>query len=171
MKYGNFRPVANPINVSINEDTIYQFSLFGNDPDGDPVEIFLTELPKNGKLFQFDATKPYALGVEADLGSFTEVKVIEPFGRMMYIPNPNFNGNDSFVFKVADRVNNVMTNSTPATVSIIVTSVPDSPVVLQRVITVQEDSPAVFDISITDVDTPLANVSIVIDSLPSNGNI
>ncbi|KAI9142172.1 hypothetical protein BKA69DRAFT_289779 [Paraphysoderma sedebokerense] len=90
---------------------------------------------------------------------------------MMYIPNPNFNGNDSFVFKVADRVNNVMTNSTPATVSIFVSSVPDPPVAYERLVSVQEDSAVAINITITDVDTPLANVLIVIDSLPSNGHI
>src|SRR5205085_6654485 len=45
-------------------------------------------------------------------------------GALTYTPNPNFNGPDSFTFKVNDGT----VDSAPATVSLTVTAVNDAPV-------------------------------------------
>ncbi|KAI9145162.1 hypothetical protein BKA69DRAFT_1049676 [Paraphysoderma sedebokerense] len=172
IKYGNYPPNANSAEVSMDEDTMYQVVLSGSDPDGDPIEVLLTELPENGKLFQFDISKRNALGFEADLGGLTLGRVMDNAGRMIYIPNPDFNGRDSFSYIVADRaLYGVMTNSTPAIYSMIVKSVPDAPIVSTVRIQVQEDSNEIINIAVTDIDTPLADISIVIDSLPGDGRI
>src|SRR5205085_11367324 len=49
-------------------------------------------------------------------------------GALTYTPNPNFNGPDSFTFKVNDGT----VDSAPATVSLTVTAVNDAPVANNR---------------------------------------
>ncbi|KAI9137269.1 hypothetical protein BKA69DRAFT_932049 [Paraphysoderma sedebokerense] len=169
--YGNFPPIPNPTDITTDEDNVYQVALAGMDSDGDPVEVFLTELPLNGTLYQFDARYPNAKGIPVDFDGAMDGKVIDHLGRVVYAPNPNFCGSDNFSFIVADRVNNVYTNSTPLTVPITVNSIPDPPVVSNIAVSVQEDSNVIINIAITDVDTPLPGVSVVIDTLPGHGEI
>lgn len=106
IRYGNFPPVANPTNATLSEDTMFQLALYGSDPDGDQIEVILTELPINGKLYQYDPSKPNALGFEADLGGIIQGRVIDSMGRIVYVPNVNYFGVDSLSFKVTDLIYN-----------------------------------------------------------------
>ena len=56
-------------------------------------------------------------------------------GKVNYTPNPNFNGTDSFTFKVNDGT----VDSSVATVTITVTAVNDTPTATAQSITVDED--------------------------------
>jgi hypothetical protein len=104
---GNSLPVALAQSVTTPEDTPVPITLLGSDPEGDPVTFSLVAQPKHGTLS----------GVAPNL---------------VYTPAPNFNGKDSFTFKVDDgkvasraaKVN--ITVSTNA-VSITVTPVNDAP--------------------------------------------
>ncbi|MCG3209027.1 MAG: hypothetical protein FOGNACKC_02643 [Anaerolineae bacterium] len=99
-------PVANDDSVTLAEDTQATFNVVGNDtdPDGDldPSTVEVLTPPANGQL------------VDNGDGSFD------------YIPNENFNGDDSFTYQVCDETGLCDT----ATVNITVTPVNDAPVAL-----------------------------------------
>ena len=94
----NTPPVANLQSVITAEDTVVTITLTGSDPEGDPLTFSIVATPTNGVLS----------GVAPNL---------------TYTPNLNFNGSDSFPFKVDDG----RLDSDVAMVSITVTAVNDTP--------------------------------------------
>jgi hypothetical protein len=100
----NRPPVATPQSVSVNEDTPVNITLTGADPDGDPLTYTILTQPTNGTLS----------GVAPNLA---------------YLARTNYNGPDSFTFKVNDG----KLDSPPATVSITVVPVNDPPVAIASV--------------------------------------
>ena len=86
-------PVANAQTVTLLENTSKAITLQGSDPENDPLTYSILSLPSNGTLS----------------GSSQNV---------VYTPDSNFTGSDSFSFSVNDGSQ----NSTPATVSISVTA-------------------------------------------------
>ncbi|HEX7032348.1 MAG TPA: Ig-like domain-containing protein [Nitrososphaera sp.] len=98
----NDAPMAVSQNITTDEDTALSITLAGTDVDpGDSLTFFTSAQPKNGTLS----------GTPPDL---------------IYTPDPNFSGIDSFTFIVKDSSNAISGNT--ATVSIIVNSVNDLPV-------------------------------------------
>ena len=95
----NATPVANSGSTTTPEDQPKAITLTGTDGDGDPLTFAIVSGPSNGSL---TGTAP----------------------NVTYRPNTNFNGSDSFTF----RVNDGEANSTTATFSITVTGVNDAPV-------------------------------------------
>lgn len=91
-------PVADNQQVSTPEDTQLVIHLTASDPDEDPLTWTIVQLPTHGEL---NGNPP----------------------NLTYTPNPNFNGDDSFTFKV----NDYEYESNLATVSILVTPVNDPP--------------------------------------------
>ncbi len=95
----NTAPVAQSMNLTTKEDSAtVAFHLTGKDRDGDPIYYKLDKAPKNGKL----------------QGSAA---------HLIYTPNPNFNGTDSFSYIVSDGT----VDSDVATVTIQVTPINDAP--------------------------------------------
>jgi VCBS repeat-containing protein len=95
----NDPPVADDQSVSTDEDTSVAITLTSSDVDGDPLTYALVSSPSNGSL---TGTAP----------------------NLTYAPNLNFNGGDSFTFKVNDGT----VDSNTATVDITVNPVNDPPV-------------------------------------------
>ncbi|HYT59117.1 MAG TPA: Ig-like domain-containing protein [Haliangiales bacterium] len=95
----NDAPVADSQSVTTPEDTAVTFTLTGSDIESSPLTFTIVNSPANGTLS----------GTPPDL---------------IYTPNANANGPDSFTFKVNDG----QLDSAPATVSITVTPVNHSPV-------------------------------------------
>ena len=113
----NDAPVAANDSYSVNEDGSLTASAPGvitndNDVDGDPLTAALVSGPSNGGL------------------------VLNANGSFVYTPNANFNGNDSFTYRVNDGV----LNSNVATVSITVNAVNDAPVAANDGYSVNEDN-------------------------------
>jgi len=134
----NDPPVANPQTVTTAEDTPVGITLTGSDVDGDPLTFVIVTLPGNGAL---SGTPP----------------------NLTYTPNPDFNGSDSFTFKVNDG----QVDSSPATVSITVTPVNDPPVANSQSVTTAEDTPKAITLTGSDVDGDALTFSIVMD--PTKG--
>jgi gliding motility-associated-like protein len=133
-------PVANNLSVTTNEDTPVSFTLTGSDPDGDNITFIVLTNPANGTL---SGTAP----------------------NLTYTPSANFNGSDSFTFKVNDGTS----DSAPATVSITVNPVNDAPVAQAQSVNVPEDTPTVITMVATDVDgNPL---TYIIVTPPQNGSL
>ncbi|MGD2093440.1 MAG: Ig-like domain-containing protein [Phycisphaerales bacterium] len=116
-------PVANDVSVTTQEDKAVSITLKGSDPDGDKLSFNVTKEPSHGELS----------GTEPHLG---------------YTPKANFNGPDSFKFKVNDG----KANSEDATVSIKVTAENDPPTASDVSVTTWEDTPVSIKLKGSDID-------------------
>jgi len=120
----NLLPAAESRSVTTPEDTSIKIGLKGSDPDLDPLSYIIVSETSDGSL---NGTAP----------------------NLSYTPNSNFNGSDSFSFKVNDGI----VDSIPATVSITVSSVNDPPVAKDDAAVTAEDTPAVkIDVLANDTD-------------------
>lgn len=99
----NHAPVATDGVASTNEDTAVTITLAGTDQDGDLLTYSIVNGPTNGSLG----------AVSGD--------------QVTYTPNTNYNGSDSFTFKVNDGLIDSANN---ATVAITVAPVNDPPTIL-----------------------------------------
>jgi len=89
----NRPPTAADDSVTTSQDTAISITLIGNDPDGDELSFEIVSLPAHGELGDLSA------------------------GIVLYSPNLDYTGEDSFTFTAADA----SSSSAPATVSISVT--------------------------------------------------
>ena len=133
----NLLPVAEPHSVTTTEDTPVEISLIGSDSDSDPLAYSIVTVPSHGSL---SGTAP----------------------NLTYTPNTNFNGSDSFTFKVNDGA----ADSAPAAVSITVSPVNDPPVANDDTATTQEDKPiATIDVLANDTDIDNVGRYLYLDTL------
>jgi hypothetical protein len=95
-------PVASDQSVTTNEDTLLNIALIAADPEGDPLTYSVISGPSHGTL---SGSPPI----------------------LVYLPNANYNGPDSFTFVANDG----LLDSNIATVSIAVTPVNDPPILGQ----------------------------------------
>jgi hypothetical protein len=116
-------PVADPQSVRTDEDTAKAITLNGSDPNGDALTYTVTSDPSHGAL---TGTAP----------------------NETYTPDANYNGNDSFTFKVNDG----QVDSADATVWITVSPVNDAPVADSQSVTTNEDTAKAITLSASDAD-------------------
>ncbi len=101
----NQAPVATPQAVTTNEDTAVTITLASTDLENDPRTYSIVTQPANGTL--------------------AAVTQVPPAGAtVVYTPNADFNGTDTFTFRATD---NQGAASAPATVTITVNAVNDRP--------------------------------------------
>lgn len=136
----NEAPVATAKSMTTAEDTAVSFVLAGTDKEGDTLSYSVLTQPGKGTL---TGTAP----------------------NLSYTPDADFNGSDSFTF----RVNDGTTNSTTATVSITVTPVNDAPVAATRIHTTQEDAPVSIVLGATDKDGDSLTYTLL--SQPAKGTL
>ena len=117
------QPVAENQNIETQEDNQIQIVLSANDPNDDPIFYSIIEEPGNGML----------LGTGQSL---------------IYDPNPNFSGLDTFIFTATDG----SWTSSPATISINIQSVNDVPTVADISVISLEDNDISIDLMGYDVD-------------------
>jgi hypothetical protein len=129
---GNNPPVAYNQSVSTPEDTPKAITLTAYDAEGSPLTWTVVSPPAHGAL---TGTAP----------------------ALTYTPAANYNGPDSFTFKVRDGT----LDSTPATISITVTPVNDAPIANDQSITTAEDTPKAITLTASDVDGDPLTWSIV----------
>jgi VCBS repeat-containing protein len=109
--------------VTTAEDTAMAITLTGTDPDGNPLTFSIVTPPAHGTL---SGTAP----------------------NVTYTPAANYNGTDSFTFKVNDGT----TDSTVATVSLNITAVNDAPVATNSALTVGAGQSVGGTLVASDVD-------------------
>ncbi|HEX5220995.1 MAG TPA: Ig-like domain-containing protein [Verrucomicrobiae bacterium] len=141
---GNNPPVANGQNLTTPEDTALPISLTGSDLDGNPLTYILVSGPANGLLSGFNTNT----------------------GTLTYTPGTNFNGGDSFTF----RVNDGTTNSASATVSITITPVNDAPVAVSDFATTPKNIPLTLFVLLNDYDVDGDTLTIT-TATATNGNV
>ena len=134
----NNPPVATAQAVSVAEDDSVPILLMGSDPDGDPITYSLDSYPAHGSL---TGTLP----------------------NLSYRPDANYEGPDSFGFKVNDGTDDGLV----AVVSIDVTAVNDVPVAYAQSVSTAEDTATPVTLTGNDIDGDLLNFVIV--DPPSSG--
>ena len=148
---GGSPPVAVADSVSLDEDSSTVIDVLGNDSDPDddldPSSVNIVSLPSNGT-----------------------VNVDPVSGAITYTPDENYNGPDSFQYTVQDDEGNT---SNPATVSIDVNPVAESPIAEDDAISTDEDNAIEINVlaNDNDPDGELDPTTVIITSQPSHGTV
>ncbi|CAN1484352.1 Delta-60 repeat [Burkholderiaceae bacterium] len=138
----NDAPVATVTTITTDEDTAKTGTLAGTDVDGNTLTFAKVGDPSHGTV-----------SINASTGAYT------------YTPNANYNGSDSFTFKVNDGT----VDSAVATVSITVAAVNDAPVATTASASTDEDTVKTGTLAGTDVDGNTLTFAKVGD--PSHGTV
>ena len=136
----NDTPVANAQSVTTAENTTVAITLTGTDIDGDSLTYSLATSPGHGTL---TGTPP----------------------NVTYTPASNYNGSDSFTFKVNDG----HVDSTPATVSITISAGNHAPVANAQAVTTAEDTSTAITLTGSDVDSDPLTYSVF--TSPNHGTL
>lgn len=136
----NNAPVADDLTVTLDEDSSWGITLTGSDPDDDPITFAVVAEPQYGEL---TGTTP----------------------ELIYTPDANFNGTDSFTYVANDG----MVNSPVATVSITIDPVGDAPVADPQSVSTMFNQGVAITLTGSDVDGDELNYLLV--DLPANGTI
>jgi hypothetical protein len=136
----NTAPTAIGQSVSTGEDTPLPITLTGSDPEGSPLTFAIATGPADGAL---SGTPP----------------------NVIYTPDADFNGGDSFTFTVSDGE----LTSLPAAVSITVNAGNDAPVANAQSVTTAEDTP--LPIVLTGSDPEGSALTYSIQTQPINGTL
>ena len=136
----NTGPVANQQSVSVDEDLPLGITLTGSDAEGNPLTYTVLSNPAHGVLS----------GTAPDL---------------IYTPAANFNGEDSFLFKVNDG----RLDSDPNVVLITVNPVNDVPVANIKSVITDQDTPIFISLTGSDVDGDALTFSIT--TAPLEGSL
>jgi MYXO-CTERM domain-containing protein len=135
----NHAPVATSQSITLEEDTPVNITLSATDADGDTLTFTITP-PGHGTL---TGTPP----------------------NLTYTPARDYFGPDGFTFTVTDGV----ATSAPATVSLTITSVNDTPAAQAQTLTVPAGSPTPIYLSGSDIDSDDLTFSIA--SPPEQGSL
>ena len=119
----NDPPTADGKSVSTMEDTAVGVTLSGSDPDGDPLTFAVLTQPAQGVLSGSSPT-------------------------LTYTPLSDYYGSVSFTYLASDG----QLSSSPATVSITISAVNDTPVANAQSLNTQENTPLAIQLSGSDVD-------------------
>jgi RHS repeat-associated protein len=134
----NRMPVADPQSIATDEDLTVAITLSGTDVDGDVLAYQISSGPLHGTL---SGESP----------------------NLIYSPNPNFNGSDTFSFVVNDG----MVDSIPAVIDIAIAPVNDPPVADTLSIITDEDTPVAVSLTGTDAENDPLTFQVITN--PVNG--
>jgi len=146
----NDAPIAFDDAISTDEDTPVNIPILSNDIDVDDIlvasMIVVVDLPSQGTLAINTAT-----------------------GAVVYSPNLDYNGGDSFTYQVKDGSGAL---SNLASVNIAINPVNDAPVANADLATTPEEIPVSIPVLIndTDVDNMLETSSLSVADAPANGS-
>lgn len=113
----NDAPIANNDSISVIEDTSPLVTLSGSDIEGIPLTFSIVSGPSHGSLSPI-------------------IPFSDTVSKVVYVPNMNYHGPDSFTFKVNDGT----ADSNIATISITVIPANDAPTGIDDSYSVDEDS-------------------------------
>ena len=137
----NDEPQSVSLNVSTNEDQEVIITIIGSDVESNNVEFEITQLPQNGNLSS----------------------ILRSLGTVEYTPNENFNGTDSFLYRVFDGE----LYSEESSVVIDVLPINDPPFLIGEWFSINEDDEIILPINFGDVDGDILNIEILAG--PFNG--
>ncbi|MEZ4709298.1 MAG: tandem-95 repeat protein [Caldilineaceae bacterium] len=140
----NFLPLIINDLAQTNEDTAVTVDVLANDsdPDGDPLQIEAVTAPTNGNA-----------------------EIVN--NMVVYTPNTNFNGVDSFTYTANDGNGGTDT----ATVDITITSVNDAPVAVDDSATTDQETAVTIDVLANDSDVDGDILTVASVTQPANGAV
>ncbi|TMA82411.1 MAG: tandem-95 repeat protein, partial [Deltaproteobacteria bacterium] len=150
----NQAPTASNATGLTDEDTAVVVTLSGSDPNSASLSFSIVANPTNGTLSAVSSPHCVASGGGSNCSA-----------TVTYTANSNFNGSDSFTFKVNDGG----LDSNIATVSITINALNDPPVASNATTTTDEDVSVNITLSASDVDNTSLTFAIV--NAPSNGSL
>ena len=163
----NDAPVANAQSKSTDEDVELNLTLTASDVDSVEADLIyiIGTLPSNGSLKQGS-------------NSITTTDTVLSGATIIYTPNPNYSGSDSFDFKVRDKgvnedgVTDVETSSS-ASVTITVNNIDNDPPIAQdkTIKTGQDSESSTITLVANDPDSDDSLLIYTIASLPTNGKL
>lgn len=136
----NDAPLTQGQNLNINEDSTLNISLLAQDVDSSVFGYQIIESPIHGTLTQNG-------------------------NQLVYVPNVNYNGNDSFSYKANDGY----LDSNHSTVSIVVNAENDAPEAQLQNLVAQEDTALPITLSGSDVENDSLTYTLV--SPPTHGTL
>ena len=139
-------PVVSDFEVGASEDSQLSITLNATDPDSPSASFVIVSEPDHGTLGELD-----------EISSFSS--------KVVYTPDPNYNGQDSFTFKAYDGAS----YSEIGEATIAIAGASDSPVATAKSVTVKEDSKKKITLEASDADGDPLSYSIVSD--PDHGNL
>ncbi|MBL7978896.1 MAG: tandem-95 repeat protein [Bacteroidetes Order II. Incertae sedis bacterium] len=143
----NAPPVANNDQMVINEDTSFPLlQLLTNDTDPDQDTFSLNERtnPQNGTF------------------------VVNQQQQLVYVPNANFFGSDSFTYNIKDARGAI---SAFATVAITINPINDAPVAKDDGVSTNEDTPITLDLLKNDSDLDNDPLTVQVVTQPQSGTL
>lgn len=139
----NRAPVANRDSVTVNEDTIINLAVLGNDYDEDGDTIAINSATASNGMVTIEADK-----------------------TLTYTPSLNFNGTDIITYQISDNNGDTATS----TVAMTITPVNDAPIANSDDATINEDS--LSNINILSNDTDLEDDTLTVTAVTaSNGDV
>ena len=146
--------------IATNEDVPLPITLRARDLDSNGLAFTITSKPANGSL-------------DVTTGALTCTSVPIAPGAMSctaavtYTPNQNYNGSDSFTFKVNDGE----LDSNEATVTLTVYPMNDAPIANAQSVSTDDFTRLAITLTGSDVETGAANLTFVIVDQPANGTM
>ncbi len=136
----NDAPVCAPVSLDTDEDTAGQANPSCTDTEGDTLSYSIVSQPAHGSA-------SVALG------------------KLVYTPDADYNGPDSFIYKANDGT----ADSNTATVTVTVNPVNDAPVADAQSVTTDEDTPVAITLTGSDVDGDALTFAIA--TPPAHGTL
>jgi len=156
----NAAPQVQGQTIATNEDVPLPIPLRARDLDSNGLTFTITSGPSNGSLDVMNGSLtctsvPIAPGAMSCTAAVT------------YTPNQNYNGSDSFTFKVNDGE----LDSNEATVTLTVYPVNDAPMANAQSVSTDDFTPLAITLTGSDVETGSASLTFAIIDAPTNGTL
>ncbi len=135
----NRAPTASSATITSNEDTPVIITLSASDLDSTSLSFTVVSDPSKGSL---STVSPSSCVIQGQGSSCSATAT--------YTPAANYNGADSFTFKVNDGT----VDSNIATVSITINAVNDAPVARSVTASTAEETTVIITLSASDIDSP-----------------
>lgn len=102
----NTPPEHPDLSKSLDQDSSLIIQLKADDVDGDPLVFMIDQMPKMGRLYQYDS-KSLTKGIEITQNSEQQQLPVvdDQDGFLMYTPNPSRHGQDEFIYYADDQKN------------------------------------------------------------------
>ena len=142
--------------MATSEDVPVDVILSGSDIDNGSLAFSIVNPPAHGSLGSVSSPSCVPNGIGANCTA-----------TVNYSPAPDYNGSDSFSFKVNDG----SADSNVAIVSITVKPVNDAPTANAQTVTANSGAPKSIDLTGNDIETQGANLIFKIAALPTHGSL
>ncbi len=152
----NERPNANSQDVVTDENVPISITLSAVDLYNPSLAFSISSYPANGTLSAIGSSS-------CSTGSSGFICT----GTVIYTPTANFNGHDSFSFKVTEGV----LESDTAAVSLLVRPVNSVPVALPQILTTDNYSQLSITLSGNDLETTPGNLTFTVVTAPAHGTL